>query len=126
VLDAFKIGHGDINVTTGPTVTRFEFPVNFGTRASRLRNLKDEIAMALHVQSVRIIAPTENGNIGIEVPNTDRQTISITSMFYSDEYLNNDMQLPICLGRKVDNSVLMADLATMPHLLVAGATGMGK
>jgi len=126
VLASFKIGHGDITVTNGPTVALYEFKPQVGVRASKIRNLKDEFTMALEVSSVRVIAPTERGTVGIEVPNTKRENIPMMEMLFSDEYLNTTMELPLVMGRKVDNSVFMADLATMPHLLVAGATGMGK
>lgn len=127
VLASFRIGlDGDITYTTGPTVTLYEFYVQVGTRMSKIRNLKDEISAALRIQNVRVIAPTEQGTVGIEVPNTERENIPMMEMLFSDEYLNNTMELPLVMGRKVDNSVFMADLATMPHLLVAGATGMGK
>ena len=127
VLASFKIGlDGDITYTTGPTVTLYEFYVQVGTRMSKVRNLKDEISAALRIPSVRVIAPTERGTVGIEVPNQERESIPMMQMLYSDEYMNTQMELPLVLGRKVDNSVFMADLATMPHLLVAGATGMGK
>lgn len=126
VLDAFKIGHSDFTVTPGPTVTLFEFYPQIGTKASKIRNLKDELAMALRITGVRIIVPTERGTVGIEVPNAERQNVSMMEMLWSDEYQNTDMELPLCIGRKVDNSIFMVDLAKMPHLLVAGATGMGK
>ena len=127
VLASFKIGlDGDITFTAGPTVTLYEFYVQVGTRMSKVRNLKDEISAALRIPSVRVIAPTERGTIGIEVPNTERENIPMDEMLYSDEYLNTQMELPLVIGRKVNNEVFMADLAKMPHLLVAGATGMGK
>lgn len=126
VLQSFKIGHSDFTVTPGPTVTLFEFYPQIGVRMSKIANLKNEFASALRTNGVRVIAPTETGTIGIEVPNTERQNVSMAEMLYSDEYLNTKMELPLCIGRKVDNSVFMVDLATMPHLLVAGATGMGK
>ena len=126
VLTSFKIGHGDINVTTGPTVTLYEFKPQIGVRMSKIRNLKDEFTLALEVSSVRVIAPTERGTVGIEVPNAEREVIPMMEMLYSDEYQNTQMELPLVMGKTVDGSVFMADLATMPHLLVAGATGMGK
>ena len=126
VLQAFKIGHEGITAASGPTVTLFEFRPKVGIRISKIVNLKNEFAIALGVQGVRIIAPTERGTIGIEVPNKERVTIPMADMLYSDEYDNSDMDLPLCIGRKVDCSVFMVDLAEMPHLLVAGATGMGK
>jgi len=126
VLQAFKIGHDGITAASGPTVTLFEFTPHVGVRVSKIVNLKNEFAISLGVQSVRIIAPTERGTIGIEVPNKVRITIPMADMLYSEEYEETDMALPLCIGRKVDCSVFMADLAEMPHLLVAGATGMGK
>ena len=126
VLTSFKIGHGDITVTTGPTVTLYEFKPQIGVRMSKIRNLKDEFTLALEVSSVRVIAPTERGTVGIEVPNAEREVIPMMEMLYSDEYQNTQMELPLVMGKTVDGSVFMADLATMPHLLVAGATGMGK
>ena len=126
VLTAFKIGHDVITSKSGPTVTQFEFNIDYGIRAAKLRNLKDEFSMALGSNNVRVIAPTERGTIGVEVPNRERVVIPMTEMLYTDEYMQSDMELPIILGRKVDCNVFMADLAEMPHLLVAGATGMGK
>lgn len=126
VLQAFKIGHEGITAASGPTVTLFEFKPKVGIRISKIVNLKNEFAIALGVQGVRIIAPTERGTVGIEVPNKERVTIPMADMLYSDEYDNSDMELPLCIGRKVDCSVFMVDLADMPHLLIAGATGMGK
>ena len=126
VLESFKIGHSDFTVTPGPTVTLFEFYPQIGVRMSKISNLKNEFASALRTAGVRVIAPTATGTVGIEVPNTERQNVSIMEMLYSDEYMNTDMDLPLCIGRRVDNSIFMVDLATMPHLLVAGATGMGK
>jgi S-DNA-T family DNA segregation ATPase FtsK/SpoIIIE len=127
VLSSFKIGHSDIEVTTGPTITLYEFEPSIGVRMSKIRNLKDELTVALKASSVRVLAPIPNkGTVGIEVPNTDRENIPMVQMLYSDEYMNTQMELPLVLGKKVDNTVFMADLATMPHLLVAGATGMGK
>lgn len=126
VLDSFKIGHSDFTVTPGPTVTLFEFYPQIGVRMSKVANLKNEFASALRTTGVRVIAPTPTGTIGIEVPCTERENVSMMEMLYSDEYMNTQMELPLCIGRKVDNSIFMVDLAKMPHLLVAGATGMGK
>ena len=126
VLDSFKIGHSDFTVTPGPTVTLFEFYPQIGVRMSKIANLKNEIAAALRTTGVRVIAPTETGTVGIELPNAERKNVSMMEMLYSDEYMSTKMELPLCIGRKVDNSIFMVDLAKMPHLLVAGATGMGK
>jgi S-DNA-T family DNA segregation ATPase FtsK/SpoIIIE len=126
VLEIFKIGHSEFKVTQGPTVTLFEFYPQIGVKMSKVSNLKDEFASALRTSGVRVIAPTETGTIGIEVPNSERRNVSMLDLLNSDEYKNTRMSLPLCFGRKVDNSVFMVDLVSMPHLLVAGATGMGK
>lgn len=127
VLASFKIGHGDIMVTPGPSVTLYEFKPQIGVRMSKVRNLKDEFMAALDASSVRVIAPIpEKGTIGIEVPNAEREIVDMIKLLYSDEYMNTTMELPLVMGKKVDNSVFITDLAKMPHLLVAGATGMGK
>lgn len=126
VLDGFKIGHGEVNAVPGPTVTLFEFRPAIGVRMSKISNLHREFAVALELPSVRVIAPTERGTVGIEIPNKERQNVPMVEMLYSDEYMNTTMELPLVIGRKVDGGVFMADLAKMPHLLVAGATGMGK
>ncbi len=126
ILHSFKIGYQDINAVAGPTVTLFELTPNDGVRISRIKGLKDEIAVGLRVPSVRVIAPMPNGTVGIEVPNVNRNIIPFVDMLKSDEYRHTDMALPLCMGKKNNNEVFMADLAAMPHLLVAGATGMGK
>lgn len=126
VLTAFNIQHDGIAASPGPTVTLFEFKPKVGTRTSKVTNLRSEFAIQLGVPSVRVIAPTYRGTVGIEVPNRERIVIPMTDMLYTDEYMSTEMTLPLCLGRKADCSVFMADLATLPHLLVAGATGMGK
>lgn len=127
VLDCFRIGHGEISVTPGPSVAMYEFTPEIGVRMTKIRNLRDEFTAALGSGSVRVIAPIpERGTVGIEVPNKERLNVPMGEMLQSEEYRTTDMELPLVLGRKVDNSIFMADLAKMPHLLVAGATGMGK
>ena len=126
VLTAFQIEHDTITSKSGPTVTLFEFKPRVGTRISKLVSLKNEFAIELGVQSVRIIAPTELGKVGIEVPNRERVVIPMKEMLSSYEYIHSEMELPIIFGRKVDCNIFMADLTEMPHLLIAGATGMGK
>lgn len=126
ILHSFKIGYQDINAVVGPTVTLFEVTPNDGIRINKIRNLKDEFAVGLKVPSVRVIAPMPNGTVGIEVPNISRNVIPFVDMLMSNEYRETNMALPLCLGKCTDNSVFMVDLADMPHLLVAGATGMGK
>lgn len=127
VLDSFKIGHGEIIYTPGPAVTLFEFRPAIGIRLSKIKNLKDEFTIALSSTSVRVIAPIPGrGTVGIEVPNKERQIVPYTEMLHSFEYEHTDMALPLVIGRTVNNGVFMVDLAEMPHLLVAGATGQGK
>lgn len=126
VLDSFNIGHGDITAVPGPSVTLYEFKPKIGVRMSKVANLNREMAVAIEVPAVRVIAPTDRGTVGIEVPNIERQLVDMQEMLHSYEYENTTMELPLVLGKKVDNSIFIADLATMPHLLVAGATGMGK
>lgn len=126
VLKSFKIGWQEIKEIPGPTITLFEVRPNIGVRITKIRNLKDEFAAALCTDSVRVIAPMPNGSVGIEVPNCNRQNVPMADMLSCLEYQHTDMQLPLAIGRRTDNSIFMVDLATMPHLLVAGATGMGK
>lgn len=126
VLRSFNIKVEGIKATTGATVTLYQVTPSVGVRVSKVRNLKDELAIALSVPSVRIIAPMDNGTIGIEVPNRERAIVPVSGIFAERQFVNADMDLPLCIGRKVDNEVFIADLAEMPHLLVAGATGQGK
>lgn len=126
VLLSFKIATYDFEEISGTTVTLYKFRPQIGVRVAKIRSLKDELAATLRVSSVRIIAPMEDGSVGIEVPNKDRVVLQMSDILNSSEYQNTDMELPLCIGRKVDGSVFMADLAEMPHLLVAGATGQGK
>lgn len=126
LLLSFKISYYDFEEVKGATVTLYKFRPKIGTRITKIRNLKDELASVLGVPSVRIIAPMEDGSVGIEVPNKQREIIPASDIFNSLAYKNTDMQLPCAIGRTVNNEVFMADLAEMPHLLVAGATGQGK
>lgn len=126
ILKSFGVGIEDIRETVGKSLTLYDFVPARGVRISKIRGLKDEIAIGLGVTQVRIIAPMENGKVGIEVPNKERKIIPYTEMLNSWEYRNTAMELPCAIGRTVTNDVFMADLAEMPHLLVAGATGQGK
>lgn len=126
LLKSFKIEVDEMATHTGANVTLYEFRPRMGVRISKIRNLKDEIAIALGTSNVRIIAPMPNGTVGIEVPNRERQIIPIADMLNSEEYRNSTMAMPLALGRTNDNQPFVADLADMPHLLVAGATGQGK
>lgn len=126
LLMSFKVTFCDFEEVNGSTVTLYKFRPKIGCKVSKIRSLKDELASALRVSSVRIIAPMEDGCVGIEVPNRKREILYAGDIFNSQEYQQTDMALPIAIGRTVTNDLFMADLTEMPHLLVAGATGQGK
>ncbi len=126
-LRSFGIEIKTISATVGPTVTLYEIVPAEGVRISKIRNLEDDIALNLAALGIRIIAPIPGrGTIGIEVPNANKQIVSMKALLSSDKFVNNKMSLPIALGKKIDNENYIVDLATMPHLLMAGATGQGK
>lgn len=126
-LRSFGIEIQRISATVGPTVTLYEIVPSEGVRISKIRNLEDDIALNLAALGIRIIAPIPGkGTIGIEVPNAHKQIVSMRTLIASDKFVNNKMSLPIALGKKIDNENYIVDLATMPHLLMAGATGQGK
>ncbi len=126
-LRSFGIEIQRISATIGPTVTLYEIIPAEGVRISKIRNLEDDIALNLAALGIRIIAPIPGrGTIGIEVPNTNKQMVSMRTLLSSEKFVNNKMSLPIALGKKIDNENYIVDLATMPHLLMAGATGQGK
>lgn len=123
----FKIGIQSIKATIGPTVTLYEIVPDAGIKISRIKNLEDDIALSLSALGIRIIAPIPGkGTIGIEVPNKNREMVSIRSMLASQAFAKSDKELPIALGKTISNESYIIDLAKMPHLLVAGATGQGK
>ena len=126
-LRNFGVEISSIKATVGPTITLYEITPAPGVRISKIRNLEDDIALSLSALSVRIIAPIPGkGTIGIEVPNAKPQIVSMESILNSKKFLETTMELPMALGKTITNEVFMADLAKMPHLLVAGATGQGK
>ena len=126
-LTNFKIGISSIKATIGPTVTLYEIVPDAGIKISRIKNLEDDIALSLAALGIRIIAPIPGkGTIGIEVPNKNREMVSIRSVLASPGFQKTDKELPIAIGKTISNEVLVIDLAKMPHLLVAGATGQGK
>lgn len=125
-LLSFKITTYDFEEIQGAAVTLYKFRPQLGVRVSKIRGLKDELAAVLGVSSVRIIAPLADGSVGIEVPNKQKPILPMAEILCSTEYLTSDMALPLAIGRTVTNEIFMADLANMPHLLVAGATGQGK
>jgi S-DNA-T family DNA segregation ATPase FtsK/SpoIIIE len=123
----FKIGIQSIKATIGPTVTLYEIVPDAGIKISRIKNLEDDIALSLAALGIRIIAPIPGkGTIGIEVPNKNREMVTIRSVLSTDRFQKTDKELPVALGKTISNEVLVIDLAKMPHLLVAGATGQGK
>lgn len=126
-LTNFKIGISSIKATIGPTVTLYEIVPDAGIKISRIKNLEDDIALSLAALGIRIIAPIPGkGTIGIEVPNKNREMVSIRSVLSTAAFQKTDKELPVALGKTISNEVLVIDLAKMPHLLVAGATGQGK
>lgn len=126
-LKNYDISIQRISATVGPTVTLYEIVPSPGVRISRIKNLEDDIALSLAALGIRIIAPIPGkGTIGIEVPNVNKSVVSMKSLIGSDKFQNNQFSLPIALGKKINNENFIVDLATMPHLLMAGATGQGK
>jgi DNA segregation ATPase FtsK/SpoIIIE, S-DNA-T family len=116
-----------ISATVGPTVTLYEIVPSAGIRISRIKNLEDDIALNLAALGIRIIAPIPGkGTIGIEVPNVRKSVVSMKTLLASDKFQNNNFSLPIAIGKKIDNENYIVDLASMPHMLMAGATGQGK
>lgn len=126
-LKNYKIGIAQIKATVGPTITLYEIVPEAGIRISKIKNLEDDIALSLSALGIRIIAPIPGkGTIGIEVPNKKSTIVSMYSVIASKRFQESDMELPIALGKTISNETFVVDLATMPHLLMAGATGQGK
>jgi len=126
-LGHYNISIDKIKATVGPTVTLFEIIPQAGIRISKIKNLEDDIALSLAALGIRIIAPIPGkGTIGIEVPNQNPEIVSMKSVMASEKFQNSDYDLPVALGKTISNDVFVADLAKMPHLLMAGATGQGK
>lgn len=126
-LKNYDINIQKISATVGPTVTLYEIIPAAGVRISRIKNLEDDIALSLAALGIRIIAPIPGkGTIGIEVPNTRKTIVSMKTLLMSEKFQKNNFSLPIAIGKKIDNENFIVDLASMPHLLMAGATGQGK
>ncbi|WP_299365434.1 DNA translocase FtsK [Winogradskyella sp.] len=126
-LNNYKIGITSIKATIGPTVTLYEIVPDAGIRISKIKNLEDDIALSLSALGIRIIAPIPGkGTIGIEVPNKKSTIVSMRSVIASQKFQQSKMQLPIAFGKTISNETFVVDLAKMPHLLMAGATGQGK
>ncbi len=123
----FKIGIQEIKATIGPTVTLYEIIPDPGVKISKIKNLEDDIALSLAALGIRIIAPIPGkGTIGIEVPNKNRELVAARSVLGTEKFMRSDKDLPVALGKTISNEVFVMDLAKMPHLLMAGATGQGK
>ncbi|MCH2033150.1 MAG: DNA translocase FtsK [Tenacibaculum sp.] len=126
-LKNYKIGIAQIKATVGPTITLYEIVPEAGVRISKIKNLEDDIALSLSALGIRIIAPIPGkGTIGIEVPNKKATIVSMHSAITSKKFQESQMQLPLALGKTISNETFVVDLAKMPHLLMAGATGQGK
>jgi len=126
-LKNYKIGIAQIKATIGPTVTLYEIVPDAGVRISKIKNLEDDIALSLAALGIRIIAPIPGkGTIGIEVPNKNASIVSMRSVIASSKFQKVEMELPIAFGKTISNETFVVDLAKMPHLLMAGATGQGK
>ena len=126
-LRNFGIEIDSIQASIGPTVTLYEIIPAKGVRISKIKSLEDDIALSLSALGIRIIAPMPGmGTIGIEVPNKNREMVSMRSVITSDVFTNSKFDLPVVLGKTISNEIYVADLAKMPHLLMAGATGQGK
>ena len=126
-LKNYDISIQKISATVGPTVTLYEIIPAAGVRISRIKNLEDDIALSLAALGIRIIAPIPGkGTIGIEVPNAKKTIVSMKTLLSADKFTKNNYALPIAIGKKIDNDNFIVDLASMPHLLMAGATGQGK
>ena len=126
-LNNYNISISNIKATIGPTVTLYEIVPDAGIRISKIKNLEDDIALSLSALGIRIIAPIPGkGTIGIEVPNKNPTIVSMYSVIAADKFQKSSMELPIAIGKTINNETLVFDLAKMPHLLMAGATGQGK
>jgi S-DNA-T family DNA segregation ATPase FtsK/SpoIIIE len=126
-LKNYKIEIAQIKATVGPSVTLYEIVPEAGIRISKIKSLEDDIALSLSALGIRIIAPIPGkGTIGIEVPNQKPEIVSMRSIIASEKFQKTDFELPIALGKTISNEIFIADLAKMPHLLMAGATGQGK
>jgi S-DNA-T family DNA segregation ATPase FtsK/SpoIIIE len=126
-LKNFQIGIQGIQATIGPTVTLYEIVPDPGVKISKIKNLEDDIALSLAALGIRIIAPIPGkGTIGIEVPNKNRELVPARAVLGTEKFMKSDKDLPVALGKTISNEVFVGDLAKMPHLLMAGATGQGK
>ncbi|MFB6247107.1 MAG: DNA translocase FtsK 4TM domain-containing protein [Salinibacter sp.] len=126
-LDTYNIEIQDISAVVGPTVTRYELTPAPGIKVSRIKSLEDDLAMAMAAPSVRMMAPIPGKSaVGVEIPNSSRELVRLREVLGTAKFRDTDMTLPIPMGKTIEGEVFLADLTTMPHLLIAGATGSGK
>ncbi|MEF8939263.1 MAG: DNA translocase FtsK 4TM domain-containing protein [Salinivenus sp.] len=126
-LDTYNVEIQDISAVVGPTVTRYELTPAPGIKVSRIKSLEDDLAMALAAPSVRMMAPIPGKSaVGVEIPNSSRELVRLREVLGTAKFRDTDMILPIPMGKTIEGEVFLADLTTMPHLLIAGATGSGK
>lgn len=126
-LGNYNIGITSVSAIIGPTITLYEIVPEAGVRIAKIKNLEDDIALSLAAEGIRIIAPIPGkGTVGIEVPNQKPTTVSMNTVLKSEKFQNSNMDLPIAFGKTISNETFVVDLAKMPHLLMAGATGQGK
>jgi len=126
-LDTYDVEIQDLSAVVGPTVTRYELTPAPGIKVSRIKSLEDDLAMALAAPSIRIIAPIPGKTaVGVEIPNRNRELVRLRDVIGTAKFRDTDMALPIPMGKSIEGEVHLADLTTMPHLLIAGATGSGK
>ena len=126
ILDSFKIPAIVKDYIKGSRITQYELNLSMGTPISKIKKYLDDIALWLGVDSVRLISLPEKTAVGLEVPNNSAETISIKTIFESPEFINSKYSIPIGIGKTISNETIISDLADMPHLLIAGATGSGK
>ena len=126
-LDSFGVKIKKITATVGPTVTLYEIEPEMGVKVARIKSLEDDIAISLKAMSIRLIIPMPGrGTIGIEIPNRTRRTVSMYSVMRSKKFQESKAALPVVIGKTIQNETFVFDLAEMPHMIVAGATGQGK
>ena len=126
-LSTYNVEIESIKAVVGPTVTRYELLPAPGVKVSRIKNLEDDLAMAMAAQSIRVIAPIPGKKaVGVEIPNRNRELVRLKSVLGTKKFRDADMALPVAMGKSIEGEVFIEDLAKMPHLLIAGATGSGK
>src|SRR6185295_9211220 len=126
-LATFKVGGKVVDRTTGPVVTRFEVAPDPGVKVGRIAALADDLALTMRAKSIRIVAPIPGkAAVGVEVPNPKSRMVTLRALFETETWRDSGFALPVVLGLDIEGQPIIADLAKMPHLLIAGATGSGK